>query len=74
MGEKSDAHILFNLTAANDGQLPVKTYVEIDVNFFGLKVPNVGFLIIDEPNRFLDKKHQTKLPGIIGWKFHMAHI
>ena len=22
MGEKSDAHILFNLTAANDGQLP----------------------------------------------------
>ena len=24
MGEKSDAHILFNLTAANDGQLPLK--------------------------------------------------
>ena len=66
-GEKSDAHILFNLTVANDGQLPVKKYVEIDVNFFGLKVPNVGFLIIDEPNRVLDKKHQTKLPGIIGW-------
>ena len=53
MGEKSDAHMLFNLTVAND--------------FLGLKVPNVGFLIIDEPNRVLDKKHQTKLPGIIGW-------
>ena len=37
------------------------------MNFLGLKVPNVGFLILEEPNRVLDKKHQTKLPGIIGW-------
>ena len=59
IGEKSDANILFNLTAANDGQLPVKKYIELDVNFMGLKVPNVGFLIIDEPNRVLDKKHQS---------------
>ena len=55
LGEKSDAHILFNLTAANDGQLPMKKYVEIDVYFWGLKVPTVGFLITDEPNRVLDK-------------------
>ena len=67
MSEKLDAQILFNLTAANHGQLPMKKYIEVDVNFMGLKVPNVGFLIIDEPNRVLDKKHQTKLPGIIGW-------
>ena len=33
----------------------------------GLKVPNVGFLIINEPNKVLEKKHHTKLPGIIGW-------
>ena len=45
----------------------MKMYIEIDVIFFGLKVPNVGFLIKDEPNRVLDKKHQTKLPGSIGW-------
>ena len=32
-----------------------------------LKVPNVGFLILEEPNRVLDKKHQAKIPGIIGW-------
>ena len=56
MGEKSEAHILFNLTVANDGQLPMKKYTELDVNFWGLKVLNVGFLIIDEPNRVLDKK------------------
>ena len=63
-GEKSDAHVLFNLMAANDGQLPMKIY---DINFLGLKVLNVGFLITEEPNRVLDKKHQTKLPGSIGW-------
>ena len=44
MGEKLDAHILFNLTAANDGQLPMKKYIELDVIFMGLKVPNARFL------------------------------
>ena len=58
---------MFNLTAANDGQLPVKKYIELYVNFMGLKVPSVGFLIIDEPNKVLVKKHHTKLPGIISW-------
>ena len=50
MGEKSDAHILFNLMAANDGQLPIKKQVELDINLLGLKVPNVWFLILEEPN------------------------
>ena len=66
-GEKSDAYILFNLMVANDWQVSMKKYVELDINFWRLKVPNVGFLILEEPNRVLDKKHQTKLPGIIGW-------
>ena len=34
MGEKADSHLLFNLMLANDGQLPVKTYTEIDINFW----------------------------------------
>ena len=41
-GENADAHILFNITVANDGQLPMKTYIELDINFLGLKVLNVG--------------------------------
>ena len=45
----------------------MKKYIEIGEDFMGLNMPNVGFLIIDEPNRVLDKKHQTKLLGIIGW-------
>ena len=35
MGEKADVHVSFNLMAANDGQLPIKTYVELNINFLG---------------------------------------
>ena len=66
-GERADAHCLFKLTVANDGQMPIKMYTELDWIFLGLKVPKVGVLIAEEPNQVLDKKHQTRLPGIIGW-------
>ena len=65
--EKAKAHQLFHLTVTNDGQLPVKMYTKLDINFLGLKVPNVGVLIIDDPSQVLDKKHQSKLPDIVGW-------
>ena len=42
--------------AENDGQLPVKTYIKLDLYFLGLKVSNVGFLILEEPNRVLEWK------------------
>ena len=42
-------------------------YTKLDLTFLGFKVPKVGVLIAEEPNQVLDKKHQTRLPGIIGW-------
>ena len=66
-GEKADTHCLFKLTVANDGQMPIKMYTKLDLTFLGLKVPKVGVLIAEEPNQVLDKKLQTRLPGIIGW-------
>ena len=66
-GEKANAHQLFHLMVANDGQLPVKMYPELDINFLGLKVLHVGILIIKDLFQVLDKKHQSKLPGIVGW-------
>ena len=45
--EKAKAHQLFNLMVANDGQLPVKMYTELDKIFVGLKVLNVGILVED---------------------------
>ena len=35
MSDKADAPILFNITAANDGQLLMKAYIELDIKFFG---------------------------------------
>ena len=66
-GEKADTHCLFKLTVANDRQIPIKMYFKLDLTFLGLKVPKVGVLIAEEMNQVLDKKHQTRLPGIIGW-------
>ena len=34
-GEKADTHCLFKLTVANDGQMPIKMYTELDLTFFG---------------------------------------
>ena len=66
-GEKAGIHNLFKLTVANDGQMPIKMYTELDLTFLGLKVPNVGVLIAEKPNQVLDKKYQSRLPGIVGW-------
>ena len=59
---------------ANDGQLPMKTYIELDINFLGLKVSNVGFLILKEPNRVLDRKYHKKTSRHHRVEFDMAHI
>ena len=66
-GEKANAHQLFQLTAANNGKLPVSMYVELDLKFLGIVVPKVGVLVTQEPNELLESCHKTKLPGMVGW-------
>ena len=34
--EKAEAHQLFQLTAANNGKLPISMYVDLDLNFWAL--------------------------------------
>ena len=64
MGEKADAHSL-SLMVNNDGQLPIKMYVELDLTFLGLKVPYVGVLIINKPNQVLDKNTRLSFLGLL---------
>ena len=66
-GEKAKAHQLFQLTAANNGKLPVSMYVELDLDFLSIFVPKVGVLITQEPSELLETCHKTKLPGMVGW-------
>ena len=72
MGEKADGHSLFHLTTANDGQLHIRLYTETDINLLGLQVLNIGFLIMEEPNSILDKKHHTRLPRNHRLEYGMA--
>ena len=65
--EKAEAHQLFNLMVGNDGQVPVKMYTKLEITFLGFKVLNVGILVVEDPSQVLDKKHHSKLPGIVGW-------
>ena len=67
MSKKANTHKLFNLTVTKDSQLLTKMYTELDITFLGLKVPNVGVLVIGDQSQMLDKKHQSKLPHIIVW-------
>ena len=66
-GEKAEAHQLFQLTAANNGKLPISMYVELDLDFLGIVAPKVGVLITQEPNEPLDTCHKTRLPVMVGW-------
>ena len=47
--------------------MSIKMYIKLDLTFLGLKVLNVGMFIIEKLNQVLDKEHQTKLTGIVGW-------
>ena len=66
-GLVADTHHLFNLTSASGGAIPLSRYVKLDVEFLGLQVPRVRFLIMQNPNKVLDPDHKTRLPRIVGW-------
>ena len=66
-GLVANAHHLFDLTSASGGAIPLFRYVKLDVEFLGLQVPRVRFLITQNPNKVLDPDHKTRLPRIVGW-------
>ena len=62
----AEAHSLFRLSAANNEIMPVSKYFEADVSILGFQIPQVGFLIVKDPNVLLEPQHNTQLPGVIG--------
>ena len=65
--KKVEDHSLFMFTVNNDGQLLNKMYTELAIGFLGLKVLDVGVLIMEDPNQVLDKKQLMKLPDVLRW-------
>ena len=65
-GELTEAHSLFWLSAANNEVMLVSKYLEGDVTILGFKIPQVGFLVVKDPNTLLEPQHSTQLLGVIG--------
>ena len=65
-GELSEAHLLFKLSTANNSAMPVSRYFKANIKFLGFTVPQVGFLLVRDPNKLLEPQHSTQLPGVIG--------
>ena len=66
LGELSEAHSLFKLSAANNGAMPVSRYFETDISLLGFRVTKVEFLVVKDPNTLLEPQCATQLPGVIG--------
>ena len=66
-GAIAEAPNLFDLKSANGGGIPLSRYVELDIEFLGLKVARVRFSITQNPNKVLNPEHKTRLPNIMGW-------
>ena len=59
------AHSMFWLSAANNEIMPVSKYFEADVTLLGFRIPQVGFLVVKDPNVLLEPQYSTQLPGVI---------
>ena len=61
----TEAHSLFQLSAANNQVMLVLKYYEADVKLLGFSIPHVGFLVVKDPNTILEPQHNTQLLGVI---------
>ena len=65
-GDLTEAHSLFQLSAANNEVMPVLRYFEAHITLLGFTIPHVGFLVVKDPNTLLKPQHNAQLPGVIG--------
>ena len=54
--ELTEAHSLFQLSAANNQDMPVSKYFEADISILGFSIPSVGFLVVKDPNTILESQ------------------
>ena len=66
-GAMAKAHNLSDSKSANGGGIPLSKYLELGIEFLGLKVSRVRSLITQNLNEVLNPEHKTRLPSIVGW-------
>ena len=66
LGKLAKAHSMFQFSVANNEAMLVSKYFEADVTLLGFRIPQVGFLVVKDPNVLLEPQYNTQLPGVIG--------
>ena len=51
-----------------EGSIPLSSSIELGIEFLGIKVSRVRFLITQNSSEVLDLKHNTKQSGILNQK------
>ena len=64
-GDLTEAHLLFQLLAANNGLMPVSRYFEANVTLLSFTILHVGFLMVKDLNTLLEPQYSTQLLGVI---------
>ena len=64
-GKLAKAHSMFQLSAANNQVMPVSKYFEADITLLGFRIPQVGFLVVKDPNVLLETQYSTQSLGVI---------
>ena len=54
------AHNYSTLSAVNDGIILISAYVELDIEFEGFLIKDVGFLVTKDPSTHLGRKRNGK--------------
>ena len=63
-GKLAEAHSMFWLSAANNEVMSVSKYFEADITLLGFRIPQVGFLVVKDPNVLLEPQYSTQLLGV----------
>lgn len=65
-GEPLDVSSFIKITGANGLEIPYLGYVELDLVAFGKVFPNMGFLVVKDPEEGPLSVRKRNVPGVIG--------
>ena len=70
-GDLTEAHSLFQLSAANNEVMHFSRYFEADVSLLGFTIPHV-VKVVKDLNTLVEPQHSAQLPGVI--RCNLIHL
>ena len=66
VAEINDISGLLMIRAANGLELPFIGYIEVDFKLMGLSFPNMGLVVVKDPDDYTTLRRKEDLPVLIG--------